>query len=301
MATPKPPTSTSSMPPKSPKVPSPPVKQARTVKKFVTKPWTGAGQGEKIVGYGASGVGKTTLFSMLPDPVFIGIDDGGRKIRDPRTGKPIIHVEGVSTFEDVRDALHQVDLYPEGGSCVIDTLTILETKAEPYMFENIKHEKGGTVSSLEGYGYGKGYTHLFETMRLILQDVDELIRQGINVGLICQNMAVKRANPGGLDFLEDGPKLSHPSSEKTSVRLHVCEWADHVLRVGYYGINIEGAKDAKVGKIKGELQRAVFAMPEPHFFAKTRTLTDPVISFENPCDYSVWSLLFPGQYPDENT
>jgi hypothetical protein len=40
-------------------------------------------------------------------------------------------------------------------------------------------------------------------------------------------------------------------------------------------------------------------MPEPHFFAKTRTLVDPVISFENPSDYSVWKLLFPEQYPDE--
>lgn len=286
-------------PPKTPGKSPPPIK-TRTAKKFTTAPWTGEGQGEKIVGYGASGVGKTTLFSMLPSPVFIGIDDGGRKIRDPRTGKPIVHVEGIETFEDVRDVLHQFDLYPEGGSCVIDTFTILESLAEPYIFEHIKHEKGRTVTSLEGYGYGKGYTHLFETMRLVLQDADELVRRGINVGLICQNMAIKRANPGGLDFLEDGPKLSHPYSEKTSVRLHVCEWADHVFRIGYYNTTVEG-KDAKatMGKISGDVQRAVYTMPELYFFAKTRTLTEPVISFETPDDCSVWKFLFPEQYPNE--
>lgn len=284
--------------PKSSKAPPPPIK-TRTAKKFTAAPWTGAGQGEKIVGYGSSGVGKTTLFSMLPSPVFIGIDDGGRKIRHPITGEPIIHVEGIETFEDVRDALHQTDLYPKGGSCVLDTLTILESLAEPYMFEHIKHEKGYKVTSLEGYGYGKGYTHLFDTIRLILQDADELVRRGVNVGLICQNMAVKRANPGGLDFLEDGPKLSHPNSEKTSVRLHVCEWADHVFRIGYHEMVVVGPVDAKVGKRSGETGRAVFTMPESHFFAKTRTLTEPVISFETPSDNSIWKFLFPGEYSDE--
>lgn len=256
-------------------------------------PWTGSGQGEKVVGYGGSGVGKTTLFSTMPGAIFIGLDDGGRKIKNPITGSPVDHVEGVETFDDVRDALNQTNLWPDGSSVIVDTLTVLENLAEPWMFDHIKHEKGGTVSSIEGYGYGKGYTHLYETMRLILQDLDGLVHRGINVGLICQTAAVKRANPGGLDFLEDGPKLSHPSSEKNSVRLHVCEWADHVLRIGFLAQHVEGAKDAKVGKVKGGTERAIFTMPEAHYFAKTRTLTDPVVSFEEAADNSIWQLMFP--------
>jgi len=284
-------------PPPPPKVP--PKKPARTAKTFTTASWTGAGQGEKIVGYGGSGVGKTTLFSMMPNAIFLGLDDGGRKIRNPLTGKPVIHVEGIETFEDVRDALNQTDLWPSGSSCIIDTVTMLEIMAEPWMFKTIKHEKGHVVSSMEGYGYGKGYTHLFETIRLVLQDLDGLVRRGVNVGLICQNMAVKRANPGGMDFLEDGPKLSHPFSEKTSVRLHVCEWADQVLRIGYLNTSVEGPVDAKVGKAVGDTGRAIFTMPEPHFFAKTRTLTDPVVAFENTADDSIWRLLFPENYSGE--
>lgn len=280
-------------PPKPPsKTPPPPTKSTRKVKKFSTAPWTGQGEGEKIVLYGSSGVGKTTLASMLPSPVFIGLDDGGRKIRNPKTGEPVVHVVGIHTFQDVRDTLHQINLFPKNSTVVIDTVTVLENIAEPWIFENIKHEKGGIVTSLEGYGYGKGYTHLFETMRLIIQDLDALVRRGVNVCLICQNMAVKRANPGGLDFLEDGLKLSHSFSEKTSVRLHFGEWADHVLRLGYYDTVVVGAKDATMGKVSGDSQRAVFVMPEPHFFAKSRTLHEPVVAFETPDDDSIWAMVF---------
>lgn len=297
----KPPASGRKAPPKVPSAPPPSARQkTRQRKTFTTGPWTGEGEGEKVVGYGISGVGKTTLFAMMPNPVFIGLDDGGRKIRDPRTGEPIRRVEGVGTFDDVRDAINQTDLFPRGGSCVIDTMTILEQWAEPWMFANIKHEKGGTVTSLEGYGYGKGYTHLFETMRLILEDLDLLIRRGVNVGLICQNMAIKRANPSGLDYLEDGPKLSHPSSEKNSVRLNICEWADHVLRIGYHDTVVTGAPDAKIGKVSGDGMRAVYTMPtDPSFFAKTRTLTEPVIAFAEPNDDSIWRMLYPENYSNE--
>ena len=283
-------------PPPIPPKKTPPTTKipTRTAKKFNTAPWTGRGEGEKIVLYGASGVGKTTLAAMLPGAIFIGLDDGGRKIRNPKTGEPVIRVEDVDTFMDVRDVLHQTDLFPKGSAIIIDTTTVLENLAEPWIFENIKHEKGGTVTSLEGYGYGKGYTHLFETMRLIIQDLDALVRRGVNVCLICQNMAIKRANPGGLDFLEDGPKLSHPYSEKTSIRLHVCEWADHVLRIGYYGTVVIGPQDAKVGKASGDNKRAVFVTPEPHFFAKSRTLSEPVVAFETPDDDSIWTMIFEG-------
>lgn len=272
----------------------PPSKSTRQAKRFTSAAWTGSGQGEKIVVYGGSGVGKTSLLAMMPGAVFLGLDDGGRKIRDGRTGEPITVVEGVQTFADVRDAIHQTDLWPKGSSCVIDTGTLLENWAEPWMFDNIKHEKGGTVTSIEGYGYGKGFVHLFDTMRLILQDLDALIRRGVNVGIACQSMAIRRANPGGTDYLYDGPKLSHPTSEKFSTRLHVCEWADHVVKIDFIGTGVQAGKTDRVGKAvaAGEVQRAVFTMPEPHFFAKTRSLLHPVIAFAQADDDSLWRLLF---------
>ncbi len=285
--------------PSSAKGAPPPPKSARTPKTFTVAPWTGRGEGLKVVGYGKSGSGKTTLFSMMPEARFIGLDDGGRLLRNPRTGEPLNRVLGVETLNDYRDALAQDDLWPKGSSCVTDTVTVLENLAEPWMFANIKGPKGVTVANLEGYGYGKGYTHLFDTMRMVLQDLDRLIRRGVNVGLVCQSMAIKQANAAGADFLYDGPKLSHPgTNEKTSVRLHVCEWADEVFKIDHLNVQIE-AEDKKIGKAIGDTTRAIFTQPEPHYFAKTRTLTEPVIAFNSPDDDSLWRYLFPEAYAND--
>lgn len=289
------------MPGPTPLPPPPPPITAKThvPKRFDAVPWTGAGQGEKIIVYGESGEGKTTLCSMLPGAIFIGLDDGGRKIRNPKTGEPIKHINAIETFQDVRDALHQLDLWPTGSSCVIDTATVLENLAEPWMFANILHEKGGHVARLEDYGFGKGYTHLFDTMRLILQDLDALVRCGVNACLICQSMAIRKANPGGTDYLYEGPKLSHPYSEKTSVRLHFCEWADHVVKIGHTQQTIKDEKRnvrtnevIRPGKISGDVTRAIFVHPEAHYFAKSRTISEPVIAFSTPNDISLWTYLF---------
>jgi hypothetical protein len=58
-----------------------------------------------------------------------------------------------------------------------------------------------------------------------------------------------------------------------------------------------GQKKEKAGKVSGDTTRAIFTMPSnPSFFAKTRTLTDPVIAFNEVSDDSLWRLLFPGEY-----
>ena len=114
-------------PPPIPKLmpPKAPSKTVAPAKTFKVEPWTGENEGEKIVGYGDTGMGKTTLFSMLPSPIFIGLDDGGRRIVNPKTGDAIQHIPDIKTYQDVRDVLHQVDLFPAGSSCVIDTITLL--------------------------------------------------------------------------------------------------------------------------------------------------------------------------------
>jgi hypothetical protein len=259
-----------------------------------------------VILYGASGKGKTTLASMAPAPVFIGLDDGGRMVRNPVSGEPIRRVPGVETFQDVRDALHQSGLFDAAKSIVIDTGTILELLAIQHVIDTIPHEKAGTkIEHLDDYGYGKGYNHLFDTMRLIFQDLDSHVRQGRNVIVLCQQCPVVIANAAGANYLQDGPKLYAPgpdSKQTFTVRGYACEWADHVFKVDYLQTAVFGArqdKDGKehAGKVTGSTKRAVFTMPsDPSYFAKTRTLTDPVISFETAADDSLWKILFPGEY-----
>ncbi|KKL54054.1 hypothetical protein LCGC14_2269260, partial [marine sediment metagenome] len=239
--------------PKGPKSPPTPNTPKRAVKHFRVEGWSGEGEGEKILAYSSSGMGKTTLAGMAPDPVFIGVDDGARKIRG-RNGEVLVAIRGIEDYQDIRDAIRTPSLFKGKKTLVLDTITKTEAMAEPYLFENYKHEKGHKVRSIEGYGWGKGYKHLQDAMRLLLQDLDGLVKQGIHVLLLAQEAAVVVPNAGGLDFLQSGPKLYQGKS--FSVKADYCEWADHVFRLDYINRKIEDKKAS------GDTERAVFITPE---------------------------------------
>lgn len=272
----------------APKPLAPPPPSIRpAARSFTVAPWLGEGQGEKIILYGPSGMGKTTLAAMAPDPVFIGCDDGGRKIVHPKTGQPVLHVPGVVTFGDVRAVL-QSDTFAGHKTIVIDTVTMLQHWALPWMFANIKHEKGGTVSNIESYGFGKGYRHLFDQMHFVLTDCDRLVTQGYNVLMLAQLAAVAETNTGGENYLKDGPDLHH--SDKASVRRDFISWADHVFRLSWEGAIVD---ERKITPVKG---RVINVHPDATFEAKSRTLAADygTVTFTGPADDSIWQFLFGG-------
>jgi hypothetical protein len=252
--------------------------------KFSVQPWVGDGQGEKVLIYGDSGMGKTTLWSMAPSPVCIGTDDGGRKIVNPKTNEPVKYVEGVADFADVRAALQQIDLFANYETVVIDTITILENWAATWMLKNVAGPQGKPVLNIEGYGYNKGYKHLWDTMQLILQDCDGLVREGKNIVMVAQSKPAKVANAAGEDFLCDMPSLY---SGQPSITASYVEWADHVFAIRYNNL----AVDKK--KASGS-ERVIFTYPEPYFKAKSRTIKEPVVSFSAEDDDSIWRFLFGG-------
>ena len=273
-------------PPKPSKSKVAPDRVIRPAKKtFTVEQFDSAGRGQKVLIYAPSGMGKTTLASLAPDPVFLALDEGleSTEVLDGLGAKYIPQIEN---FWDVRDALQTPSLFEPYQTIVIDTANMLEVLSHAYMFATIPHEKGGTVKNIEGYGWGKGYTYLVETMRLILSDLEELVRRGKTVAILAQSGTILKANPGGEDFLEDGPGLYHSKSDNSkSVRNQYCEWCDHVVRLGYYDTVV---KDKKAS---GETTRAVFVQPEVHFYAKSRTIQEPVLRFEDQTDDTFWKFL----------
>lgn len=276
------------------KAPTSPSKSQTVTKTFSVAPWTGSGQGEKIMLYGPNGMGKTTLASMAPNPVFIGLDDGGRKIRNPKTGQPVNAIQGVETFEDLRDALHQVDLFPTGGTMVLDTITLAEAAIIKHVLKTVKVGKD-YAENLEDYGYGKGYNYLLDPIRLLLADMDSLVRRGTNILLLAQQSQATVSNLSGVDFAQDGPTLESKPKAGANVRSEVCGWVDNIFRIGYPDVSVIKANaQANKGKAQGTTDRQVFTEPEVHFLAKNRMngKLPPVITFKTRDDDSLWQWLF---------
>ncbi len=254
--------------------------------------------GQKFIIYGASGIGKSSLAIMAPKPVLIPLDDGTAYIRDPFTHEFVKQVKDCRTFEDTRTALHQYDLFEDYNTVIIDTATKLQDLSHDYMFKTIKHEKGQTVSSIEGYGYGKGYSHMYDTMKLILQDADELIRRGKNVIFICQSSVRSIPNASGEDYLCNTVRLYPGSKNLPPISDLYLEWADHVFFINHANSIVTEKK------IKGDVTRAVFTQGELHFKAKSRVLSSgitipSVITFDSVDDDSVFRFIF-GEVNDES-
>lgn len=266
----------------------PPAPRTRVTQGFSAGVWKDDNAGEKILLYGESGMGKTTLASTAPKPVFIGLDDGGRKLRHPVTGEKLECIYEVNTFADVLAVLSSPGIFDEYDTIVIDTITLLQDLSHEYIFDTIKGEKGRVCRSIEDYGYGKGYRHIYDTMTSILPLLDRLCNSGKNIILIAQSCNIQVANAESEDFIKEGPRLYTGSKSIPSVASAFMEQMDHVLRIGYQGIIVEDKKAT------GNTERAVFVKPEPWFYAKSRTLTQPVISFEKPDDDSVWRFMLRG-------
>ncbi len=240
--------------------PAPPAPAPRSAVKF-TKPHANAGH--RVLLYGPGGIGKTTLAAALPGPVaFFDLDESlGRLGLDVQT------VEA-ATWADLRAALG-AEGWGGIGSIVIDTGTKAEEMAVAHTLERTLQD-GKRSTSVEGYGYGKGFGYVFDTFLPLLGDLDRHAREGRNVCILCHDCTATVPNPAGEDWIRYEPRLQSPGSGKASIRLRAREWADHVLFVGY-----DVAVD-KEGKGRGAGTRTLYRAELPHCMAKSRTGADPI-------------------------
>jgi hypothetical protein len=247
-----------------PKMPAAPAQSAAGKKQVSFGAVKSAG-GHRVLLYGPGGIGKTTLAAQLPGPVaFIDLDESLPILRLDG----VHQVNGIAVWQDLRDALAS-DGWDSIKTIVIDTATKAEELAVAHTLQHTLID-GKRVASIEGYGFGKGYSFVFDTFLLLLGDLDRHARAGRNVVLICHDCTSNVPNPSGEDWIRYEPRLQAPGSGKASIRLRVREWADHVLFIGY-DINV-----SKDGKGEGKGTRTMYTCEKPHCMAKSRTTQDVI-------------------------
>lgn len=230
--------------------------------------------------YGPGKIGKSELASLIsevgPKPIFVDIEGGTNHL-------DIDRVSDITSWQEMRDCLHSDAIMNEYGAVVVDSGTKAEELSIDHTIKTVPHEKGHFVDSIEGYGFGKGLTHNYETFLTLLGDLDQHKRAGRHVILICHECTASVPNPGGEDWIRYEPRLQSPASGKSSIRHRVKEWADHIFFVGYDTfVNREG-------KAQGGGSRTIYTAETPTFWAGSRLLSSPIPYHKG--DSTLWQQL----------
>lgn len=238
--------------------------------------------GQRVVVYGPGGVGKSELCSLLSDvginPLFLDIEDGTKFLNIDRC-EP-----SPGSFEELRQVLQADQIWEGFNAVVIDSLTKAEELAVQWTLQNVQNDKGNYVKSVEGYGFGKGFTHVYESFLPLLGDLDSHIRKGRHVVCIAHDCTTNVPNPSGEDWIRYEPRLQSPTSGKASIRHRVKEWCDHMLFIGF---DLAVSKD---GKATGSGTRTIYPTEYPAWWAKSRSLADPIPYEQN--NPEIWRQIF---------
>ena len=221
--------------------------------------------GERILLYGKAGIGKTTLASNMPNPLFIDLQGETSHI------DTIARVD-LDSWDSLRAAVRDAKLWGQFDTLVIDNLTRAQQLACEWVLTNVPDKGGERRDSLEKFAYGGGPQILADTFRTLLPDLDRLRAAGKHVVLIAHDIVDKVPNPNGENFLRYEPDLYQSGTGKntTNIRSAVIQWADHVLAV-YYDVAV-----MKDGKARGEGSRTIYPNPLPSHLAKSRVAWEPV-------------------------
>ncbi len=139
---------------------------------------------QKIVIYAPEGLGKSTIGSQLPSPLFIDLEQGTHHLDVAR-----VEPTNLTQVEDLLVALANKKV--EGGfkTLVVDTIDWLEELVVKQVCDD------GKKNSIEDFGYGKGYTHLAEKMSTVLGKLDAVAAAGMDVVLLAHSQVKKFEAP----------------------------------------------------------------------------------------------------------
>ena len=210
---------------------------------------------KKVVLYGPEGIGKSTLASKFPDPVFIDTE-GSTKHMD------VARFDAPTSWAMLNQ---EVDYVKQHSDCCKTLVIDTADWAEKLCIEDVLSSR--KMQSIEDAGYGKGYTYIKESFGKLLNSLNDLIEKGINVVITAHAQMRKFEQPDELGAYDRWElKLSKQVSPL------VKEWADIVLFCNYKTmvVNVDN-KGAQKGKNKAQGgRRVMYTSHHPCWDAKNR-------------------------------
>jgi hypothetical protein len=201
--------------------------------------------------YGTDGVGKSTLCSHAPNPVFIGAEKGTEQLDVARFPQTESISELLAQVRALQTEKHDFD------SVVLDSLDWVE----PLIWKAVCEE--GKVETIEQYagGYGKGYVRALDLWRTLLKELS-VLNEKMHV-LLIGHAQIKSFQDPELPTAYDRYQLKINDKAAALVR----EAADAVL---FARFETELVKTNGKTRAYGEGNRIMYTESRPGWDAKNR-------------------------------
>lgn len=212
-------------------------------------------EAQKTVIYGPEGIGKSTLASQFPDPLFIDTEGS-------TSGMDVARFDRPTSFTMLMQQIKYVNEHPDiCRTLVIDTADW----AEQLCIAEFCAKK--QITGIEDIGYGKGYVYVAEDFGRMLNLLEDIKQKGINIVITAHAQMRKFEQPDELGAYD---RWELKLQKKTAPLLK--EWADMVLFCNYKTIvvNVDNQGAAK-GKNKAQGgKRVMYTEHHPCWDAKNR-------------------------------
>lgn len=222
---------------------------------------------QRVVLYGVESVGKSTFAAQFPNPLFLDIEGGTSHLNVDRCD--------IGSWKQFTDSLSEAKS-TDYQTIVIDSADWAERLCVEDLLATSKK------TSIEDFGFGKGWVMVAERMSRMLTSVDSLIEAGKNVVLIAHSKIVRFEAPDALAAYDRYElKLSKQSSPLLK------EFADELWFLRFK-TKVSTSETGK-GKGIGGKERILLTTHSAAYDAKTRS----GLAEELPLEWASVSHLFP--------